>query len=295
MHEQGAWWLHRYYPPDPAPGTYAISVANLMGGIWNSQADYAYFRDREPDANIGHTIYVYDVSARGLPMDLSLAGLQLDQIDPKTYQQFGTNDVRPRWFDATSSIIATPGQTWIALADDQLLAPEFKSLFADAAPVIRATTTDDQRPYVLYHFDLGQRMLQAAQQSEQAAQDIGLPVNFGGTAELIGYRVVRNGQDLTLVTYWRAGDQVVTPLQMFVHIVGSVGSIMAQADRLDASPFGWRAGDLIAQVHHLALPPQSNASTIAIGLYNPDSGVRLPIVVDGHEVDQLVLKQVVDQ
>ena len=295
MHKQGAWWLHRYYPPDPAPGIYAISVANLMGGIWNSQADYAYFRDREPDANIGHTIYVYDVSARSLPMDLSLAGLQLDQIDPKTYQQFGTNDVRPRWFDATSSIIAVPGQTWIALADDQLLAPEFKSLFADAAPVIRATTTDDQRPYVLYHFDLGRRILQAAQQSEQAAQDIRLPVKFGETAELIGWRIVRKEQNLTLVTYWRAGDQVVTPLQMFVHIVGSDGSIVAQADRLDASPFGWRAGDLIAQAHHLVLPRQSNVYTITIGLYNPDSGARLPAVVDGHEVDQLVLKQVVDQ
>ena len=65
MHEQGAWWLHRFYPLDPAPGKYAISVANLMGGIWIDRAAYAYFRDRQPDTTIGNSIYLYTIAPRG--------------------------------------------------------------------------------------------------------------------------------------------------------------------------------------------------------------------------------------
>ena len=116
-----------------------------------------------------------------------------------------------------------------------------------------------------------------------------LPIEFGHTAELIGYQLDEQGSGLTLITYWRAGDQVVTPLQMFVHVLGADGSIVAQQDRLDVPAYGWRAGDVFAQVHHLDRPAQ--AASVAIGLYQPDTGQRLPVIVNGHEVDQrLVLK-----
>ncbi|CAG0933010.1 hypothetical protein TFLX_02849 [Thermoflexales bacterium] len=292
MREQGAWWLHRYYPPDPAPGVYAISVANLMGGLWNNQSDYAYFREREPDAVIGHTLYVYAVPSRGTPIDLSLAGLQLDQIDPVAYQQFKTNDVRPRWFDVTSSLIAAPDRTWLAIADDQLIAPELAPLFVDGQPVLRTATTGDQRSYALYYFDVSQRLLSAARRSEQTTTLGELPIKFGDTAELIGYQIHERATSLVLLTYWRVGDQVVTPLQMFVHVLGPDGSITAQQDRLDVPAFGWRAGDLIVQIHHIDLPANMTARSIALGLYNPDTQQRLPVVVNDREVDQrLILKQ----
>jgi len=289
MHEQGAWWLHRFYPLDPAPGTYAISVANLMGGLWNNQSDYAYFRERVPDAIIGHTIYVYTVPPRGVPSDVSFAGLQLDQIDSATYQQFATNDVRPHWFDATSSLIAASNRSWLAIADAQPLAPQLASLFADVQPITRTVTTDDRRPYALYYFDLSQRLLSAARRSDQTTTRGELPIGFGHTAELIGYQLDEQGPGLTLVTYWRAGDQAIAPLQMFVHVLGADGSIVAQQDRLDVPAYGWRAGDVFAQVHHLDRP--ARAASVAIGLYQPDTGQRLPVIVNGHEVDQrLVLK-----
>jgi hypothetical protein len=80
MHDQGAWWLKTYYPANPAPGTYAISVANLMGGIWIDPAEYAYFRERKPDTTIGNSIYIYTIAPRGPAANLSLAGLQIDQM-----------------------------------------------------------------------------------------------------------------------------------------------------------------------------------------------------------------------
>lgn len=272
MNDQGAWWLKRYYPADPAPGKYAISVANLMGGIWIESRAYAFFRDRQPDTTLGNSIYLYTIEPRGEPVNLSLAGLQIDQIDAETYRMLATNDVRPRWFEASSAIIAAPGENWLAIADDQSLAPEFQGFFAGVEPVVKAKLTDEARPYALYHFDLSQRLIAAAQQTKSVTDTVA----FGETATLIGYSINRVGAELTLMSYWRAGDLVVTPLQMFVHVVGPDGSIVAQADRLDASPFGWQAGDVIVQIQRLSMPDIARAK-IAIGLYNLDSGVRLPV------------------
>jgi hypothetical protein len=285
MHDQGAWWLKTYYPPDPPPGKYAISVVNLMGGIWIEPAAYAFFRDRRPDTTIGNSIYLYTIGPRDEPANLSLAGLQIDQIDPETYQRFGTNDVRPRWFDATSSLIAAPGETWIAVADNQSIAPELRSLFADVEPITRTKLTDEDRTYALYHFDLAQRLADTARQASAVSAE------FGDTAELLSYDLKGDGQDLTLVTYWRAGDQIVTPLQMFVHVLGPDGSIVAQADRLDAPAFGWRSGDVIAQVHHIDLPLDVGQSVVAVGLYNSATNQRLPVTVAGQPADDRLFLQ----
>ncbi len=277
MNDQGAWWLKTYYPSDPPPGKYAISVANLMGGIWIDPAEYAFFRDRKPDTTIGNSIYLYTIEPRGEPVNLSLAGLQIDQIDAEPYRLFNTNDVRPRWFDATMSLIAAPGEAWIAIADNQSIAPEFTSLFTGVEPIRRTKLTDEDRSYILYHFDLAQRLLDTVQRAEYNAKDVSLPVKFGDTADLLAYDLKKTIQGLTLITYWRAGDHVVTPLQMFVHVLGPAGSIVAQQDRLDAPAEGWRSGDVIAQVQYIDLTPDTAGLTVAIGLYNPDSGQRLPI------------------
>jgi hypothetical protein len=286
MNDQGAWWLKTYYPPDPPPGKYAISAANLMGGIWIDQAAYTFFRDRQPDTTIGNSIYLYTIKPRGAAANLSLAGLQIDQIDPETYRLFDTNDVRPRWFDATSSLIAAPGETWIAAADDHPIAPEWKQLFNGVEPIKRVTLTDEDRSYALYHFDLAQRLSDAVQQATP------LSAKFGETAELLGFDLKQMDQNLTLITYWRAGDQIMMPLQMFVHVLGPNGSIVAQQDRLDVPAFGWHSGDVIAQVHHLELPPGFTHGSIVMGLYNPDTGTRLPVESGGQTTDRLRLTQI---
>ena len=290
MHAQGPWWLHRFYPPDPAPGMYAISASNLMGGAWLDQQTFAAFRRQSPVASIGRSILIYDIPVRGEAAPLALAGLQIDQIDPQTFRLFGTNDVRPRWFDARSSLIAAPGNTWIAIADDQPIGPELKPLFEGVAPITRVTTIDDGRAYAVYHFDLAQRLSEAAQQARRTTRDGPLPIRFGETSEFIGYEVQRDQQHLTLITYWRAGAQVAAPLQMFVHVLDPNEAIVAQADRLDTSPFGWRAGDVIVQVHRLEV--SASAASIAIGLYNPDSGERLSANVDARSLDHVVLTDI---
>jgi len=159
-------------------------------------------------------------------------------------------------------------------------------LFEGVEPVTRTRLIDEDRSYALYHFDLAQRLSDAAQQATPLA------AQFGETAELLGYALQQTDQNLTLITYWRVDDQVVTPLQMFVHVLGPDGSIVAQQDRLDVPAFGWHADDVIAQVHHLALPLGVQQHDVAIGFYNPDSGTRLPVVMNGRvRGDRLLLSE----
>ena len=109
---------------------------------------------------------------------------------------------------------------------------------------------------------------------------------------LMGYQLTRTDQDLTLVTYWHAGDQIVSPLKLFVHALGPDGSIVAQDDRLDAPAELWQTGDWIVQVNRVTVPPDAASVTIAIGLYNPDTNARVPINLNDRQVDRLSLKQI---
>ena len=47
--------------PHPPPGVYAISMTNLQGVFFKDHNLYGWFRSREPDAVIGHSICVYYV------------------------------------------------------------------------------------------------------------------------------------------------------------------------------------------------------------------------------------------
>jgi hypothetical protein len=196
----------------------------------------------------------------------------------------------------------------VAIADNQSLAPELRELFAGIKPITRTQTTDGQA-YRLYQFDLGARLQTAAQLAAQTAawseqlyptpaatHAVTLPVKFGNTAELLGYTAIPGSDTLTLVSYWRAGDQITKPLQLFAHAIGPGGTIVAQEDRLDAPTFGWRAGDLIVQINHLPLADvTSQLLWLEVGLYNSASGERVPVLVNGSPVDSRLLLQTVQR
>jgi len=50
-----------FNPDDPEPGVYAISVSNLVGAALPDPDLYGWFRDREPEAKIGHSVFIYRV------------------------------------------------------------------------------------------------------------------------------------------------------------------------------------------------------------------------------------------
>lgn len=122
-----------------------------------------------------------------------------------------------------------------------------------------------------------------------------LPVNFDSNLALEAYEYVQEGLDsggrLSLLTTWRLVSQPEMPLTLFTHIMSDAQTIVAQQDSLPVSLRSLQAGDRFWVLHdQLWLPEGSSAGDylVAIGLYNPETLERLPIVEeDGNKGDRL--------
>ena len=240
----------------------------------------------------------------GTPATLAVAGVPVRQYDLETYRLLGTNAIRSVKFNADTSLIAFPDQTWLAIADEQAVGPELSGLLDSVFALANLRTLGSEIPYRLYHFDLGNQLLRAAQQSEQRAwyssdlapdpalvTALDLPVHFGSNIDLIGFQLITASQssDVSLLTYWRAINPMPSAWRFFVHALNSNGEIVAQDDRLDLSARDWQSGNLFAQVSRLSLPEMAGPVWIEAGFYNPDTEERLPVMVDGQEVGQRIL------
>jgi hypothetical protein len=134
------------------------------------------------------------------------------------------------------------------------------------------------------------------QAGEDVPSDLGLPVNFGCTLQLLGYELstpaVAPGATVQLITLWQATDpeqfrpgdlaDVGSEPVLFVHALDSTGTLVAQEDRLDAPAWDWREGDVIAQSHRIVLPsdlPQGLLN-LEVGVYRRGDLTRLPVFVD---------------
>ncbi len=229
-----------FYPHDPAPGTYAISATNLQGVQFGDHDLFAWFRQRQPIAKIGYSIFVYDVPAYGEPVDLVLNGIQVDEIPPDEFARLGTNDVTLHWVDPETAVLIPGGrQNWQA---------------EDGA---------------LYQLPLS---------APSAGPPLATFSHGGGSIQLLAADWDENimpGQTLALVTRWekRSPPQ---PVKMFVHLLDENGRFITQWDGLGAAWEGWRSGDILQQTHILAIPGDAPPGTyrIWLGLYHPETGAR---------------------
>ncbi len=244
---------------------------------------------------------------QGEPINLIIDSVPVEQLAWSTRDRLGGNDVRIRRFDGTAALIAPRGLTWVMQGNDRSLAPELASAFEGVQPVESTQTIYSHMSYKVFHFDLAARLSTASQQAAhigrvgaanpliERSQVVTLPVKFGETAELLGYDLRYNRDALTLITYWQAGHEIVTPLQLFVHVLDASGNLVAQNDQLDAPAEDWTAGDIIEQVNRVDLTQASalrSAHQIEIGLYNLATGERLPVIVNGQTADhRLVLTE----
>ncbi|MCB9430897.1 MAG: glycosyltransferase family 39 protein [Ardenticatenaceae bacterium] len=101
-----------------------------------------------------------------------------------------------------------------------------------------------------------------------------------------------------LLTVWRVADPsriapAIPPAyapeaKLFTHVLRDDGSILTQADQLDAPAWSWQTGDIVIQIHQLWVPPETAVSTYPtrIGFYEPTHDQRTPIVdAVGNPVD----------
>lgn len=116
---------------------------------------------------------------------------------------------------------------------------------------------------------------------------------LGEIIELIGYRITDSdgidlptlspGQMATLTLYWRARETPEADYTIFVHLHDSSEAIVAQHDGQPEGghyPTGiWGAGEVVATVHPLALPPDTAGPySIYTGMYTWPDLARLRVV-----------------
>ena len=105
---------------------------------------------------------------------------------------------------------------------------------------------------------------------------------FDGFAQLVGYRLARDGQ-LRVTLLWRATGTVDASYKVFVHLVGPDGQLIAQHDSLpagDTLPTDvWVPGEYIVDEHPLPVAPDQvpERATLRVGLYDPSTGIRVPV------------------
>jgi hypothetical protein len=115
----------------------------------------------------------------------------------------------------------------------------------------------------------------------------GLPLTFGDRFALLRAELqedtVLPGSELRLITYWVVlavdSASVSEPVVAFVHLTSDGQDIWGQQDWLDVRAMGLQPGDRFAQVHSLLVGPKTPPGLyhIQLGLYAPDTLVRLPI------------------
>jgi len=310
-----------YHPDYPLPGLYAISATNLQGVLFEDKDIFDWFRQREPVAQPGYSILVYEVPRlldSAVPaVNVMLGGPQLDQVGPEAFEQlWHTNDLRLGWFaPATSCQLPGQGEVWLvtdaAVEPDSLQCPlmeqaefvadlpvrggdgrlNFARLDVDAAVMdgwIQALAAGS--PLVMsdeISFQPGE-----ASHLRQAVEP---PLNFADRIDLLGYRVLtadpQPASSVELITYWRVTAADREPLAIFAQLLDESGSPRAGFDGLDVPPIGWLAGDVIVQAHTLSLPSDLEPGRywLQLGMYHVQGVRRLPVLLEGAEAGNRVL------
>lgn len=106
---------------------------------------------------------------------------------------------------------------------------------------------------------------------------------FTSGVKLLGYTISQYGtSEISFTLYWQAERKVDTDLTVFVHLLDSLGNIVAQADGPPSSGYwptsAWEPGALVLDHHSLVHGANISREvhTMVIGLYDPVSGVRVP-------------------
>ena len=306
---------HDLYPSDPAPGTYAISANLVQGRNLVDPETYAWFRSQTPVDKVGYSIFIYDVPPRGSGRAaLALSGLALADVRSEDYARLGTNDVRVLWFDARRAVVSPAATTaYLAMSGETALHPAL----AKFGQVCEPGTTSAGQPLCLWTEsprpalaaraavlarDLPAWVLRAASFAPGDPQDHGqrlaYPVQFGaagGTLDLLAYETLPGVSPVSaspaLLTYWRVQSPAAGPLKLFVHLLNAEGTYVAGEDRLDVWHDNWVAGDLWVQVHEVSLPADAAPGRyqVELGIYDPETMQRLPVMREGSAIADRVL------
>jgi 4-amino-4-deoxy-L-arabinose transferase-like glycosyltransferase len=300
----------------------AVLLVALLGlNAWRTAEGYFLRWPRHPDARFAYSTTLLEAS-RALDeageMDtVVLSGLLPADLDPALVESFlRRDDLEPRWADVRQALIYPAGKRTIVMQPDHFtIDPTLLELFlGDIPPAYEHRLEEGMVVFSLYPLDASALAgrLDSAQGnpigwSRVTAFPDGLPedwmpleapILFGDRAELLGYEVLNGdkvapGDEVTVLTYWRAIEPGPPAGITFLHALGPDGAVVAGTDGFGAPPNHWRAGDVVVQVHRLALPGDlaPGRYPLELGWYERDTGARWGVTLpDGEQVDRVLLR-----
>jgi hypothetical protein len=86
-----------------------------------------------------------------------------------------------------------------------------------------------------------------------------------------------------LALFWSANGPLPGRHNVFVHLLDAQGRLVAQHDAPLPDPASWTPGRPARDLHGLLLPAGLSPGqyVLRVGVYDTDSGVRLPVTVAG--------------
>ncbi len=122
---------------------------------------------------------------------------------------------------------------------------------------------------------------------EDPQPQVAIEAEFGGLATLSGLDVetgtLAPGDTLNTILHWQADAEFEQDYTAFVQLIGPDGTLHGQVDHTPGDgqfpTTGWLPGEFIADSYAITLQPDAPSGNyqLAVGLYNPNTGERLPV------------------
>jgi len=138
-------------------------------------------------------------------------------------------------------------------------------------------------------YNLYPALIRLLDPAHDAPPPVPLAAQLGESIHLTGYEATPLTADapLALTLYWRASAAIATDYTVFTQLLGPDGQVWAQWDNPPQAgrypTSAWSAADTVVDRYRLTLregaPPGDYR--LLVGMYDPQTGQRLPVTVDG--------------
>jgi len=302
-----AWrWLS---PRRPGLGPLFAAAVVILNFVLSSYAYFDTWRTSEEVNELyqgGVTAVARELDARTPPGPVAAGGPYVSHWHPWNAVGFDLalrrEDLHVRWFNPGGAWVWPSGAGPITYyfpshpLGGQIFDPVLEDLFMADAESISSPADRFTALQVSSLEPLQEQLVRASRTpvvwrpapGEEQALDF--PLYFGGRFKLMGAEVSETrlipGAELRVTTYWQVLDDDASPVVAFVHLTSEGKGVWGQHDGLDVWPPSLRRGDRFAQVHPVPLQPEAPEGPyrVELGLYHPDTLVRLPIKLGDEQV-----------
>jgi 4-amino-4-deoxy-L-arabinose transferase-like glycosyltransferase len=283
---------------NPASGVYAISTTTLQGVVVADPEMFDFFRRIEPEARVGHAMFVYEVAARP-PADWAAQCINpVAPLPPHVLAEgLGRENLRLAYFDCGQSWLYPPGDGWYVLARGSVATSVMSQMHIHGARLAyeqtRAGFVPPFKVYEWFGLDPLDGLAPAAAHAapsawppgQVAAEGVTLkpPVTVGDGLEFLGYVAedieIHAGSETAIQTYWHVTEPLGQPLSLMAHLLDASGTPIAIGDGLGVPVDQWQSGDVIVQRHVFQTSPETPPGTywVQVGAYTLPDVQRLPV------------------